>query len=610
MSIDVTPTPGQAMRYTVTATVVWTVPGVPLPKLRKYHTSSPKYAQIDMAPAGNKPTTITASNTADDPTPQTFSPVVTTELLSQAVDVGESMDDQVVAGLAEGSGPWSRDDAGNYSPVIASGTWYAMPTSSPPSAQPPSDASVIARETVTLSGPGTYNVVGPLAHQPGAYTVVWTIDARDQTKSTIDHLADAYSWSDAFRESDETGVVRSKVEVTTDVTATEVGLGVPAADTVTPVLGAGTAGWPVDLDGAPVAIPLFGTEYWVPGRDPLQQSALPPANAVPVASTVVSISSVAPIEGPSSAPTEASDGYLVWQWSTPQSDYVDAWTEPFAEPTQVIRVTAPTIVSVAEETVALTDPASDTVSVLGPDFAVPLELRWDAYLQQAGAAPTCNQSTLAFDSASEPIQVVKPGTYRVPSSPTFPKPGRYFWVATLSTKADGTVVAEGECGDPSEVTAVQTFSLATSAVAVSNDAGAISDSAIISGPTPSGATVKFRAYRQDDGSDICDASRLAYTSPSISVAKAGTYKSGQVKLPAANYDWVATAYDRDGNELQTGACGDGSEKSTVVSTLAHTGDQVDFIWVWTGGISVSLGAVLLLLIRPRASRRSTARKGH
>ena len=82
-----------------------------------------------------------------------------------------------------------------------------------------------------------------------------------------------------------------------------------------------------------------------------------------------------------------------------------------------------------------------------------VQLRWSGYLQpRSSQAPQCSASTLVFES-SEPVMVTADGVFLSELFPVTDRSvGTVFWVATIAR--NGTVVAEGRCGDRAETTVV------------------------------------------------------------------------------------------------------------------------------------------------------------
>jgi hypothetical protein len=418
------------------------------------------------------------------------------------------------------------------------------------------------------------------------------------------NLPTDYEWSDEFGAPTETSFVRATVTAVTHVNNSAIGLRQPDLDILTVEHDMDSGPWPTDSQGDAVTVKFEGTAYWIPGDElPSEQSEVP-SEAVPIGTASVSAVQSGDIVGPNVTAPNYEDGFVVWVWSTPQSDYTIAWREDFADPLQVVRVTAPTLSSIADSTIALTDGTNDRVTVTGPEIGVLTHLIWSAFLQTPGRTASCGPDAEVFSTSADPVDVLTPGTYSVASPPQFAVPGRYFWVATL-VAPDGTVIAQGRCGEPSETSEVVSFALATNAVEVVADGSAATDTATLVGPTPVGASLRFHIYRQNSGASRCAESDVVAESDSIAVLSPGTYQSEPVVLRSGTYFWVASVYDRNGNVLQTGSCGDPAETTHVIGGLAFTGEVAAHLAPCVLGLIVGLCLVLWPVAR-RSRRRHAA----
>jgi hypothetical protein len=309
--------------------------------------------------------------------------------------------------------------------------------------------------------------------------------------------------------------------------------------------------------------------------------------------------------------------------SGPETNYSQPWLEQWGLPEQTTAVTAPTMTTSADKTVALGDGATDTATITGATLGAPANLTWKAYLQPAPttatdgvtttAPATCTAANIAFDSTDSPVAVTDAGVYTLPDPAQFTTLGTYLWVATLA-ESDGTVIAQGGCGDTGETTTVAPFTIATVATATLTAGGSAHDIATVVGPTPSGATLKFAAYKQTNSTATCDASNLSYQGGSFTLNGAGAYPSADTVLPAGKtYFWVATAYDRTGNVIFAGVCGDPNEVTAVASVppaakiLAYTGVSGPWDGLALFGILAGLG-LLALVFAPRRRGRHRASK--
>ena len=442
--------------YDITATSTFTVPTVPLPVVHLYTTGSPAYAQRDISVGGYVTGTVVSSAYDVDPLAGPFEPVVTTAVETSFVAEGDELTDELIASIdPDSEQTWGTNSSGTYKPVAARGVVYCGLTTSPVlGGTPPTDAIMRGPIFITLNGPGTYTATLPSGCPESGYASwIWSIQATDQSAITALALPTGYRWSDNYGQRNETAFVKAKVVVRSEVSAASVGVHQPVSDSLTVALDPSSPGWPVDSRGVAVPIELTGIAYWVEGNSAPATSTLPPPEAIAIATTSITVSGVGEFTGPTDTPPQADDGFVIWQWSVGGSEYAQTWTEQFAEPTQIATVVAPTISSVADASVVLNHSANDVVRVVGPAMGSPAQLVWAAYFDSADSTPTCDESTLAFDSSSSPVTVTSAGSYALKSPPTFRSPGQYFWVATLFD-ADGHVIAKGACGDSKEVTNV------------------------------------------------------------------------------------------------------------------------------------------------------------
>ena len=271
-----------------------------------------------------------------------------------------------------------------------------------------------------------------------------------------------------------------------------------------------------------------------------------------------------------------------------------------------------TITGNAETPLAPGDPAADPVTVVavpaGTDGAT---LTWDAYSVTSipGQADTCAGNDNVYESAPVSVTLSEtPNTYSPADPPTFAGLGTYDWVVTLTDTTTNTVLAQTVCGDPSQQSNVDPFVVTTSATPIASAGTQVSDTATVTGSTPTGATIQFSAYPQNEPTEDCGTTAV-YTSDAIPLNGAGTYNSGNATLPTGRYAWVATVYDSEGNVLQTGGCGDPKEITTIIPIipgLAFTGADVNPATPWGALAALLVGGLLVgcgLLIK-RARRRA------
>lgn len=190
--------------------------------------------------------------------PLDFSPVITTEVETRSVEVGDPLVDQLRVALAEGSRPWRTGADGTPVDVLAEGVLYG-PFADPPAEAPsvPADVPIAGREAVTLSGPGEYSTSGSaVAAEPGYYTWVWTVDAARQDAVGAAALPPGYLFVSPFGLPEETHWVSAPAPRLA-ATGTTTG-GAP--------VGAGLAGSALVVGGALLALSRRGRAGILPAR--------------------------------------------------------------------------------------------------------------------------------------------------------------------------------------------------------------------------------------------------------------------------------------------------------------------------------------------------------
>lgn len=153
-----------------------------------------------------------------------FAPILTSKVADAVVDVGDSIIDTLVAGIATGPA-WPQRD-GVPIPVVAHGTLYGPFDARPDLAdEPGADAPIAGTETLTLTGPGEYRSSGSvIATLPGHYTWVWRIDAAAQPVEVQATLPTGYRFADRFGLPDESLEVAAPQLAATGVAPTSLAL--------------------------------------------------------------------------------------------------------------------------------------------------------------------------------------------------------------------------------------------------------------------------------------------------------------------------------------------------------------------------------------------------
>lgn len=608
VEIEAIPTPMGEHLYEVEANATFTAPTWYDSNVRLYNTTN-TYAQrvIRAGNIGNG--TFSARAAVADPLAGEFEPVLETVVENAHVAPGEPFIDILTASAVDDVNfPWRQNTSGDYAPIIATGTLYG-PFASPPvqSSTVPAGAPVVGTESVTLNGPGEYSTSGSLtATASGYYTWVWTIDRAAQPGFIQALLPAGYLWVDDFGRAEETAVAQASVGISTQVSDDEVGLWQPTTDSVTITHDSSTGEWFLDDAGDPVPLELEGTAYWIPGTTAPTLAAEPPVGAEILDTATLSVTAPGTYPVPAVTPTAVEAGYIVWVWRVASTslDFAEL-IEQFGEPTQMVRVVPPALATEATTTVPFGDIATDTAIVTGEATGQAMELAFAAYLQPTAGPAVCDVSNESFSTAATPLTFTTPGRYT--SAGAVLPLGTHFWVATLSA-ADGTVIAQGTCGDPDEITLVADFALATTATRNVVLPLSASDTATVTGPTPTGATIGFEAFKQTVGSDgkvatpTCTPTTRAFTSPRLAVTGPGTYTSASHEFAeAGTYFWVATVYNSAGGVLKAGLCGDPSEVTVAVvlpPALATTGVAFG-LWLIAVPIMLIIGALLVLKRRRR-----------
>lgn len=604
-----------------------------------------------------------------------FEPVVTTEA-PRFVQEGETFTDRLFAGIADplnpASNPWREYSGGNFTPVNARGTLYG-PFNFPPTQSPivPPGAPVVASDILVTfdQGPGEY-ATPPLpeltALEAGYYTWVWSIDYADQTPFTQADIPVDYFFQDDFGQAIETSVVPTNLVATTDTVEKIAAPLSEVRDTVTPILSNGA--W-LTRDGSRIPVTFTGEAYFYPGETQPPLTETVPAEAVLLETVSVTTNSIGTVTSPAiTAPLQ--EGWVVWVWSIRNADqptqnqgFFREWNDWFGVESELTFIDVPEVTTQATPEVALTDPAIDNAVVNG---YVPADsyLTFTAHkavvageqkvdidgvgiVDGDGAPVLWTQEEIdlltpeelcvaqpVFDTTGSPVPVTEGFndfvTYTSPPV-TFLSVGTYYWVETLWTidPDTGSDVALhiGECGIPNETTFVTTPNVVTQATPTVQLGDPSSDTAIVNGLVPTGATLTFAAYREvrvgdevfdengdpvtrlildENGDplvdefgdptgeteqvywtedDIAALDSLAICSPATLVFDLTTpipvtpglnedaeYVSEEVVFEEiGSYFWVETLADRDGNALHVGECGIPNETTIVTARITGGG---------------------------------------
>ncbi len=262
----------------------------------------------------------------------------------------------------------------------------------------------------------------------------------------------------------------------------------------------------------------------------------------------------------------------------------------------VVSASASTIVTKASAPVALGGAISDSATV-------------------SGVSPTGNVTFKAFDPtdttcAATPVftsaAVAVSATGTAASGPFTPTAaGTYRFVASYSGDGNNAAVS-GACADPAESVVVSKASpaMTTAASAPVAAGGIISDSATLSGVSPTG-TITFTMFGPNDATCV---TAPAFTSTTPVNAGNGTYASGPfTTVLAGTYRFVASYSGDTKNAAVSGACNDANE-SVIVSPASPTianrasapvtvGGSISDAATLTGGVNPT-GTVTFKLFGP------------
>ena len=451
--VGIPPTDGSA--YRVSAVGDFTAPAGNTGELALYATPG---AQMLAGPGRSAVAEwrLEAADTEDRTS--TFQPIVSTSVAATRIEPGDRFQDVLQFGIAADAAGrtnrWYHDPNGVPVTVTALCRVFGPFASPPPvSPEPPADAPVATTFTVTTSAQGPDGVYAATSEQPlpaaGYYTATCSIDARSQLAATRAFLPPDYRFQDGFGLVAETAVVPFRPAISTSLVPSTVGLGADVIDEVTIAVASGP--WLSGADGSPTAVELVGRFTFVTS-EPVRASVAP-ADAVFIAERRIIVT------GPGTVPAEPvavprSEGWIVAQWCALDGATVIGVCDDWGVPGEVAAVVAPTVTTQADPNTRPGGVVRDTAIVDGPVPAGGLFIEFHGYLQPAGASvPVCTDATLVFASAA-PVIATGPGSWPSEAFPVTDKHlGTIFWIET-ATDIEGTLIAEGRCGVPTETTIV------------------------------------------------------------------------------------------------------------------------------------------------------------
>jgi hypothetical protein len=611
--------PAGATDYEISAVASFTAPGGPAGNVHLWTTPG---RQSVASPGSTSPSSFSA--TAHDPFDRTttFAPVVTTQVPSVAVKMGDVPQDEITfsttnfTDVASGqtvNNPWPQTGGGAYFPLTARGTWYG-PSSAPlsQSATIPANMPVAGHTTVimsTVAGPTTtYTATSDTpALEAGYYTWVWSINFTDQTAGTQFYLPDNYSFADEFGRASEGQFSPSQLTFGTQLDNPVATRCNSITDTITPTLSGGA--WLLDSGDVRVPVTLTGEVYWEQARP--TQSPTAPGSATHIGTVSAVLGSPAPITSPAFS-VGCETGFMTVQWSIKEADQpaqyrglFSEWSDDYGIPAETVQVLGPSITTQA----LITGPggiAQDVATVTGPIPAAGMDIVWNGYLRPAFSnVAVCTPATLAFTSA-DPTLVEVAGEY---TSEVFSTPadfvGSIDWVETVTLHGGTEILHTGVCGAAGE-TSVSALPTVSTAPPVTVKAGTSAiDTLTVDGWVPPSATAVVRLFKATKGATalVCDNTTqvggdLGPIALTPGIANAATYKSpASPALKAGSYGFVVQLLDQSGTVMAEGGCHD---ELFTVQTLAFTGAGAA-TRSWLGGATwlLLVGVAMLLIERRR-----------
>lgn len=510
-----------------------------------------------------------------------FQPELTSRVDAHLADPGQAVGDTVE--VYSSNGDWLRvDDA--YVPVTFEASILQVPGTRPPTVcggpvatREPADATadpeVVASVRLTVTGPGTYASPSVTLPDPGFVTWVWRVVKADQPATWRDYIAG--DWQDAYGLAAETTSVRWPVTITSELREYNVHPAGRAFDTIK------LSGFPADHGD------YVGDDCWGADVDEVQHTVYGPFGDASELTDDLDLTT-APVL--TRLTTPARNGTYELGWTDPDSivptepgfyvvvslfigdDRVQPYRsspadvrERFYVPPTPTGQTPVSVITQATPAALVGELFDDLALVQGTAIPTGASLVFRAYgPQPADAEPTCVEPFYE----SDPVPVTQAGIYRSGTT-SVSEPGSVYWVETLSD-ATGKVIAQGVCGAPGETTVVtraESFTVTTKASATVTLGEEATDTAVVIGTVPTGASLVFQAYQQDNEAPTCTPGELAFTSEPISLDGPGEYPSEPVVFEkVGTYHWIETVYDKAGAVIHRGRCGAPDETTTVTET--------------------------------------------
>ncbi|MBA8815526.1 hypothetical protein FHX48_000578 [Microbacterium halimionae] len=563
------------------------------------HYSTPG-GQDTAGPAGRVEVSMAAEDAVDRET--TFSPVITTQVVSRYVAGGTYSDDVT---FASAEGAWARNGAGEYLPISAVATVYRTESEPVLSDEVPSDAEevgTLALTSETSSGPTVpYRVESEWEFpEPGFYTAVWKIDATTQSEEVAATLPDDYSWTEQFGEV-------SQVTMVTAISS--------RAQHVAAVGGAMTDD--IIVEGV---VPLGG--LFVTASVFRAPEDVEPANACVPENLVWQTTEPVPVPESGTITIEAPQvpdfGTYYWQEHATDTDGRTVHLGACGIENETTTAPLPTVTTTALPEADFGAAITDTAHVAGP---VPqsgaTELTFEVYRAEEDVDPAaaCTPETLVETTA--PITVTAEGDHVSPGVRAH-HDGTYYWIEYLWYSPAGggerRLLSQGECGLENETTTVTAPDVVTTALERAGVDEPFYDTAKVTGlAADTDAEIVFYVFHNErDTPPVCTDDTLEFETASVPITGSGEYRSPDVSSPTSGTKhWIAelryrTSPDTETQVLVRGTCGEEHE-STIVSDLAVTGpfDGNGMTLRHLGAVgaaALAIGFGLLAISRARRTR--------
>ncbi|MPV51037.1 hypothetical protein GCG21_13680 [Pseudactinotalea sp. HY160] len=543
-------------------------------------------------------------------------PTITTERESEIIDTpGDvTLRDTVTLSLADGQ-DWPVDFDGSSAVIEATGEVYYSTT---PFAQAAAGEAVpgenvgTADLTFTEAGDQVAEAALNNGGKPGFYTWVWTIDQSN--------LFDGYttpSW-----ELVETTTVRH-IDLTHESMTREYNV-VPGGRAFDSITIGGVPGYHGDYTGDVDGWEADNTTANVTLYGPLDEA---PATAEVPADAPAFWTKDVPFENgrfqvgyDEDDPIVLDDeGYYVFVYSYDgdariapfSSDFNDVLERVYVPGTPTPELPAE-VITRATPSVPVGTPFNDEAHVSGnvPEGAT---LTFDLFkgpfeLDEAGKCVVPAEEDAELVASFEAIEVDGPGVY-ASEEYISDEAACFFWVETLYGP-DGDEIHKGKFGQPGETTKVYEPEREIGVVTQLGHDGDqesgpvvgdnIWDEVTIEGDIKEGDYTIVDLFTWEDGeSPVCTSP--VWSSDKIELVEGTTvYETGEFTTEDAKvHGFVETTYDRDGNILSKGECGEPDETITVTNggggdTGAGVGDQGEEMQVTGAQVGIGAGIAVLL----------------